>query len=93
MAIDADGSPRAKSIDPAGQSDTSHHFGNGAPFNAETLPYIVLPLSKDGETFLEDMGLALGDLAVVIYKNTIAPRFLGMKARFPASAKGPFPLI
>lgn len=73
MAIDADGSPRAKSLDPAGQTDTSHHFSNGAPFNAETIPYIVLPLSKNGETFLEDMGIALGDLAVVIYKNTIAP--------------------
>jgi hypothetical protein len=73
MAIDADGSPRAKSIDDAGQVDTSHHFPNGAPFNAETVPYIVLPLSKNGETFIEDMGLALGDLAVVIYKNGIAP--------------------
>jgi hypothetical protein len=73
MAIDADGSPRAKSIDDAGQIDTSHHFPNDAPFNAETIPYIVLPLSKNSETFIEDMGLALGDLAVVIYKNEIAP--------------------
>jgi hypothetical protein len=73
MAIDADGSPRAEDLDPAGQIDTSHHFPNGEPFNAETIPYIVLPLSKGDETFIEDMGLALGDLAVVIYKNTIAP--------------------
>jgi hypothetical protein len=73
MAIDADGSPRAKNIDPAGQPDTSHHFPNEDPFNAEEIPYIVLPLSKGGEKFIEDMGLALGDLAVVIYKNGIAP--------------------
>jgi len=73
MAIDADGSPRAKSLDPAGQPDTSHHFPSGEPFDAETIPYIVLPESKTGETFIEDMGLALGDLAVVVYKNEIAP--------------------
>jgi hypothetical protein len=73
MAIDADGSPRAESIDAAGQVDTSHHFSDGTPFNAETIPYIVLPLSKNSETFIEDMGLALGDLAVVVYKNEIAP--------------------
>src|SRR5260370_13272149 len=73
MAIDADGSPRARSIDPAGRPATSHHFPNGAPFNAETVPYIVLPLSKNAETFIEDIGLTLGDLAVVIYKNEIAP--------------------
>ena len=79
MAIDADGSPRATSIDSAGQVDTSHHFPNGEPFNAETIPYIVLPLSKNGETFTQDMGLALGDLAVVIYKNTIAPAIFADK--------------
>jgi Fungal chitosanase of glycosyl hydrolase group 75 len=73
MAIDADGSPRAKRLDPAGQIDTSHHFPNGAPFDAEKFPYIVLPLSKGDAKFIEDMGLALGDLALVIYKNTIAP--------------------
>ena len=72
MAIDADGSPRAKSIDPAGQPDTSHHFPNGHPFNAEEIPYIVLPESKGGETFIKDMGVSLGALAVVIYKNEIA---------------------
>lgn len=33
----------------------------------------MLPLSKNGETFIEDMRLPLGDLAVVIYKNEIAP--------------------
>ncbi len=73
MAIDADGSPRAKKLDPAGQTDTSHHFANGAPFDAEKIPYIVLPLSKKDANFIEDMGLALGDLAVVIYKNAVAP--------------------
>src|SRR5207248_10630435 len=50
-----------------------HRFSNGDSFNAEEIPYIVLPESKGGETFIEDMGLALGDLAAVIYKNTIAP--------------------
>ena len=73
MAIDSDGSPRARTIDSSGQIHTSHTFPNGAPFNAEEIPYIVLPESKNGETFIEDMGLALGDLAVVIYKNGIAP--------------------
>ena len=73
MAIDADGSPRARRIDSSGQIHTSHRFSNGDSFNAEEIPYIVLPESKGGETFIEDMGLALGDLAAVIYKNTIAP--------------------
>jgi Fungal chitosanase of glycosyl hydrolase group 75 len=73
MAIDSDGSPRARRIDSSGQIHTSHTFRTGESFNAEKIPYIVLPESKGGETFIEDMGLALGDLAVVIYKNTIAP--------------------
>ncbi|MGH8162989.1 MAG: glycoside hydrolase family 75 protein, partial [Rhodanobacteraceae bacterium] len=72
MAIDADGSSRAKKIDPAGQTDTSHHFRNTAPFNAETFPYIVLPEPKPNERFTSDMGIVLGDLAVVVYKDTIA---------------------
>lgn len=75
MAIDADG-PAAgpgrrtgSQLDPgSGQDDTSLHFaGSGRGLPSETMPYIVLP----GGTFRANTGLALGDVAVVIFKDKI----------------------
>ena len=69
MAICTDGSPRGDKIDLSGQTETAHTLADGKPFNAETIPYVVLPMpdKKTGENFLADMGLKKGDLAMVIY--------------------------
>lgn len=81
MAIDADGpaaGPGRSSgteLDPdSGQDDTSLHFTNpdkGLP--SETIPYIVLP----GGTFRTNTGLALGDVAAVIYQDKITGAICG----------------
>jgi Fungal chitosanase of glycosyl hydrolase group 75 len=81
MAIDADG-PRAgegrlsgSELDPdSGQDDTTLHFsdtGEGLP--SETMPYVVLP----GGSFRKNTGLAMGDVAVVIYRDKITAAICG----------------
>ena len=80
MAIDADG-PAAEpgrrtgsQLDPgSGQDDTSLHFSNGRGLPSETIPYIVLP----GGSFRGNTGLALGDVAVVIFKDKITAAICG----------------
>jgi hypothetical protein len=66
MAIDADGSPRAREIDPYGQSNTSLRHRNGAPVNAESTKYFVLPLEK-----YQQYGVRLGDIAAVRYGDNV----------------------
>jgi hypothetical protein len=81
MAICADGSPRAHEIDPPyGQTMTRYTFppnGSGPFFNAEEVPYIVLPMtSKDGSLdFARTFGIGSYDLAVVIYRDKYTPAF------------------
>jgi len=81
MAIDADG-PAAgvgrlsgSQLDPdTGQNDTTLHFcdtDEGLP--SEAVPYIVLP----GATFRTNTGLAIGDVALVIFKDKIAAAVCG----------------
>jgi hypothetical protein len=82
MAIDADG-PAAEGsnrrsgseLDPdSGQDDTSYHFpGTSKGLPSEIIPYIVLP----GSTFRDNTGLALGDVAVVIYKDKLTAAICG----------------
>lgn len=71
LDTDADGSPRALEIDPDyGQLPTSLSFPNETEqrqfVNAEEVPYIVLPLE-----FYKDMGIELGDVAAVVWKNRV----------------------
>lgn len=67
MDIDADGSPRAKEIDPKnGNIHTSLTYPDGSAVNAETMPYYVLPGHKYGP-----LNIALGDMAVVRYKGVV----------------------
>lgn len=71
LDTDADGSPRALQIDPdSGQQATSLSFddeeGQSQWVNAEDVPYIVLPLN-----FYRQMGIQLGDVAAVIWKNRV----------------------
>jgi Fungal chitosanase of glycosyl hydrolase group 75 len=81
MAIDADG-PAAgvgrlsgSQLDPdSGQNDTSFHFcDTDQALPSEAVPYIVLP----GATFRSNTGLALGDVALVIFKDKIAAAICG----------------
>lgn len=80
MAIDADG-PAAgpgrlsgSQLDrDSGQDDTTLHFPDGTGLPSETIPYLVLP----GGPFRRATGLALGDVAVVIYKDKITAAICG----------------
>lgn len=70
FAIDADGSSGDAPDDPDGQTDTSMHFA-GEALNSRKYPFIVLPLAHDdppGQMMLS-LGLKLGDLGVIVYKN------------------------
>lgn len=66
MTIDADGSPRAKQIDPTGQTRTSLRYKDGSSVNAEHIPYVVLPLGK-----YKHLGVNLGDIAAVRYNGKV----------------------
>jgi peptidoglycan hydrolase-like protein with peptidoglycan-binding domain len=67
MDIDADGSPRARELDPCcGQTETSLRYSDGQSVNSEDIPYFVLPGG-----FFQSRGIKLGDIAAVIYKSRI----------------------
>ena len=78
MAVDTDGSPNAKVIDPNpddASTQTSFTYpGTRIPFDAEKIPYIALPEfdKVDRLDFLKDMGLELGNLVIAIYRDKIA---------------------
>jgi hypothetical protein len=81
MAIDADGpvagpnrlSGSQLDID-SGQDDTSFHFpGSGKGLPSEIIPYVVLP----GGTFRKNTGLALGDIATVVFKDKATAAICG----------------
>lgn len=77
MDIDADGSPRAKVIDPGnGQLETALQYpgvsGQAKNVDAEKVPYFVLPGAKPAsQSFFSRMGIKKGDVAAVIFKNKI----------------------
>ena len=66
MAIDADGSPRARQIDPCGQYQTSLRNPDGTYVNAERIPYIVLPGGQ-----YKHLGVRIGDVAAVRYNGRV----------------------
>ena len=82
MAIDADGpaaGPGRKTgsqLDPTGQDATSFRLSIGASLPAETVPYIVLPLNAAGHGPF-DPAVAIGDVAIVIYKDKITAAICG----------------
>jgi hypothetical protein len=84
MAIDSDGSPRATTIDQSGRPGTSLLLRDGQPVNAETMPYVVLPqLDRfTKEDFIADLGLKIGDFAVVIFKDQITGAFVADEGPF-----------
>jgi Fungal chitosanase of glycosyl hydrolase group 75 len=64
MDIDADGSPRARQIDPTGQTKTSMRYTDGSSINAEEVPYMVLPGGQYSQ-----FGIKLGDMCLVRNKE------------------------
>lgn len=76
MAIDADG-PGAgpgrltgSHLDPGpGQDKTSYKPYDAKGLPSETVPYIVLPLLAPGSPHLFDPAVAMGDVAIVIFKD------------------------
>ncbi|MEA5511844.1 glycoside hydrolase family 75 protein [Crocosphaera sp. UHCC 0190] len=80
MDTDADGSPRARQIDPCegcGNTETSLKYsgisGQAKNVNAEVVPYIALPGNNPRlqDRFYHRMGIQLGDIVAVIYKDRI----------------------
>jgi len=80
MAIDADGpaagtnrlSGSRLDID-SGQDETSAFPGSGKGLPSEMIPYVVLP----GGTFRKNTGLALGDIATVVFKDKVTAAICG----------------
>lgn len=73
LDVDADGSPRAKLIDPIyGQESTSLEI-SGKPVDAESVPYFVLPGNnpRAQDRFYYQMGFRLGDIGAVIYEDRV----------------------
>lgn len=83
MAICADGSPRAREIDPAsGLTRTAFTYPEmqNAHFDAERVPYIVLPGGNDEKGvpgFAKALGIGPRDLAVVVNGHKVTPAFYG----------------
>lgn len=79
MAICADGSPRALQIDsPFGQTETAYTFPKtNVSFDAEHVPYIVLPGKAAGRDFLKDFGIGKLDLGVVVANGQVTPAIYG----------------
>ncbi len=84
MAIDADGPaagpgrPNGKQLDPgSGQNGTSFQLPGGGSLPSETVRYLVLSedVHDNKEAFHPD--LALGDVAVIIYKDKMTTAICG----------------
>lgn len=72
LDINADGSPRARTLDPRyGRLETSLRYpgvvGQEKYIDSESIPYFVLPLG-----FAEAHGIELGDIGAVIYRNQLS---------------------
>jgi hypothetical protein len=73
MDIDCDGvtTPECNpSADPAYQDDTSLHTSTGQPFNAATMPYVVIP-SISSRFSYSGSNIELGAVVAVIYNDKV----------------------
>ncbi|HWE84976.1 MAG TPA: glycoside hydrolase family 75 protein [Terracidiphilus sp.] len=76
LDIDNDGSPYSKLRRHTDQPETSLRYEDlpGRPsLNADAVPYIVLPLGG----FISELGLHIGDLAAVLYKDRLVYAIVG----------------
>jgi Fungal chitosanase of glycosyl hydrolase group 75 len=67
LQLDTDGAPELTG-DPTQQSDTSLHYRDGKPINANRVPYFVLPLPT---SWPKQFGIGLRDLAAVIFGGRV----------------------
>jgi hypothetical protein len=63
-------------LDPTGQNATSFRFLNGKSLPAEAVAYIVLP-QNEAQNGPFDPKVAIGDVAVVIFKDMITAAICG----------------
>jgi Fungal chitosanase of glycosyl hydrolase group 75 len=83
MAIDTDGPSagpgrlKGAALDPSGQNDTTLHLANGKGLPAEIVPYIVLPQLEPHSPKTFDPLVAIGDVAVVVFKDKTAAAICG----------------
>ncbi len=79
MSIDCDGQPGSacnKTTDPYFQPNTSYNQSDGKPLNAETLPFIVVPLPS-GIWNAYNSGVRGGMLCTVVYKDNYVHAVVG----------------
>jgi len=86
MSIDTDGPsagpglPKGKQLDPNpanASNETSYKPFGGGGLASEIIPYIVLPEEAHGSSQLFDPAVAMGDVAIVIFKNKMAAAVCG----------------
>jgi hypothetical protein len=84
MAIDADGPSagsgrlKGRQLDPGdGQNDTTFQFAGGKGLPAEAVPYIVVPEREPKSAATFDPAVAIGDVAIVIFKDKVAAAICG----------------
>jgi hypothetical protein len=83
MTIACDGGKATACTSAPGYSpSTSGSDSTGHPLDASTLPFIVVPLPSNGLDYAT-AGIALGDVAAVLYKNKLVYAIFGDQ-----SAKG-----
>jgi glucose/arabinose dehydrogenase/plastocyanin len=73
MDIDCDGVTTTqcnKNTDPAYQNDTSLHTSGGQPFNAATMPFVVIPSTNSTWNFSQK-NIQLGAVFAVVFNNRI----------------------
>lgn len=68
MAIDTDGTRRAPE-DPYWRGDTSLHYANGRALDAQTVPYVVIPINE--------RRVKLGECVVVSYRGRSTVAIVG----------------
>ncbi|MGW0522192.1 glycoside hydrolase family 75 protein [Crossiella sp. NPDC003009] len=79
LDIDCDGQRTAKcnaSTDPYWQNATAFNQSDGKPLNAETLPFIVVPLASPTWNY-RDSGITGGTVAVAVYKDKVVYGVVG----------------
>ena len=67
--VDNDGSAGNAAGDPCHQADTSLHDRSGKPLSADDMPFIVLPKRGQQPYLWSGLGVGVGDLAMLWYKN------------------------
>ncbi|GAA4214746.1 glycoside hydrolase family 75 protein [Actinocatenispora rupis] len=79
LDVDCDGRPGSacnRRTDPWFQDDTAFHRADGAPLDAETLPYVVIPQNSPVFAYSRH-GIAGGDVVAVVYRGRVVYAVFG----------------